>query len=85
MFGEFILVALRAAANVARRTYARYRRHRKAWAAYEALRRLDDRTLRDLGFSRSELSSVAAEFAGDAENKRVRALEQTATRKIFHR
>jgi uncharacterized protein YjiS (DUF1127 family) len=70
--------------DLLRRVIARHRQRREAWSAYDALRRLDDRTLRDLGFSRSELTSVAAEFAGDAEHTRVRALEQTSTRKIFY-
>jgi uncharacterized protein YjiS (DUF1127 family) len=82
--GEIVRAAIRAAATIARQAHAHHRRRRQAWVAYEALRRLDDRTLRDLGFDRSELTSIAAEFAGDAAHTRVRALEQTSTRKIFY-
>ena len=32
---------------------------------YHALRQLDDHTLRDLGFDRSEIRSVVAELAGE--------------------
>lgn len=38
---------------------AAWRRHRDARATAQALGRLDDRTLSDLGFHRSELSSIA--------------------------
>jgi hypothetical protein len=43
------------------------------------LRSLDDHTLRDLGFDRSELTSVAAEVTGDAVHTRIRALMMHAT------
>jgi uncharacterized protein YjiS (DUF1127 family) len=50
----------------------RYRHLRRAKATYDALRDLDDRTLRDLGFERSELASVVAEMSGTASPTRVR-------------
>ncbi len=37
-----------------------------------ALAALDSRTLRDLGFDRSEVRSVAAELGGDVHTTRVR-------------
>jgi hypothetical protein len=40
---------------------------------YDALQQLDDHTLRDLGFDRNEIRSVAAEVTGEAEYTRVRA------------
>src|SRR5436190_23742543 len=52
-------------------------RHRRRIAARNlraALRDLDDRTLRDLGFHRDEISSVVAELGGDAMPTRVRTL-----------
>jgi len=48
----------------------KYRRRRHARAIYAALSDLDDRTLRDLGFHRSEIWSVAAEATGEAEQTR---------------
>ena len=65
---------IRAAGIVVRRALKRYRQHRLASAAYDELRRLDDRVLHDLGLDRSELTSVAAELAGETERTRVRAL-----------
>lgn len=54
------------------RTWQRYQRRRAMHAIYGALRELDDRTLHDLGFHRSEILSVAAEATGEAEWTRVR-------------
>jgi uncharacterized protein YjiS (DUF1127 family) len=50
------------------RAWARYR---EARATYTQLHQLDDRTLRDLGFSREEIGSVVAELGGDAEHTRL--------------
>jgi uncharacterized protein YjiS (DUF1127 family) len=72
--GEIIVAVIQAAGAIARRAYARHRRRRQARAIYNALHQLDDRTLRDLGFDRSEIRSVAAEVTGEAERTRVRAL-----------
>jgi uncharacterized protein YjiS (DUF1127 family) len=72
--GEIIVAAIRAAAATVRQAHARHRQRRRAKATYDALRELDDHMLRDLGFDRSELRSVAAEATGEAEPTRVRAL-----------
>lgn len=58
----------------ARQAYVRYRQRREASALREALRRLDDHTLRDLGFDRSEIGSVVAEVTGEAERTRLRVV-----------
>ena len=78
VLGGIIVAAIRAAAAIARRAHARYQRRRHTGAIYDALRQLDDRTLRDVGFDRSEIASVAAEVTGEAEPTRVRALLMSA-------
>ena len=50
-----------------------WRHWRLRRAAAETLHSLDDRTLRDLGFHRSEIGSVAAEISGRAEVTYIRA------------
>jgi len=70
--GDGAAKALRAAMALARRAYTRYRQRREAWAVGAALRELDDRTLHDLGFDRSEIGSIAMEAAGLAARTRVR-------------
>jgi uncharacterized protein YjiS (DUF1127 family) len=55
-----------------RRFIARWRRHRRAAEMSASLHALDARTLRDLGFHRSEIDSVIAEISGDAESTRRR-------------
>jgi uncharacterized protein YjiS (DUF1127 family) len=72
--GEIIVAVIQAAGAIARRAHARHRQRRQAWDLYDALQQLDDHTLRDLGFERSEIRSVAAEVTGEAEYARVRAL-----------
>jgi uncharacterized protein YjiS (DUF1127 family) len=74
ILGEIIVAAIKAAGAIARRAHARHRQRRQARAIYDALRQLDDRTLHDLGFDRSEITSVAAEVTGEAEYTPVRAL-----------
>lgn len=71
---EITVAAIRSVAAIARRAHARHQQRRQAKAAYDMLRQLDDRTLHDLGFDRSEISSVAAEVTGIAERTRVHAL-----------
>ena len=73
MLGDIIVAAVRAAGAAARRAFARYQQRRQARAIYDALRQLDDRMLRDLGFDRSEIRSVAAELSGAAESTRLPA------------
>jgi uncharacterized protein YjiS (DUF1127 family) len=68
-----LIEAARVAMGAAlRRLLARSRRRREERATYVALRDLDARTLHDLGIHRSELISVAAELASDADSTRVR-------------
>jgi uncharacterized protein YjiS (DUF1127 family) len=74
ILGDVIVATIRAVGAIARRAHARHRQHRQARATYDALRQLDDRALRDLGFDRSEITSVAAEVTGETECTRVRAL-----------
>lgn len=79
VLGGIIVPAIRAAAAIARSAYTRHRQRRRASAIYDALHQLDDRTLHDMGFDRSEISSVAAEVAGEAESTRVRAIALAET------
>jgi len=72
--GEAVVAAIRAGSAIAQRAYARYRQRRQASAFYDALRQLDDHTLRDLGFDRSEIRSVVAEVTGEAEHTRLRVV-----------
>jgi uncharacterized protein YjiS (DUF1127 family) len=74
VLGSIIIAAIQTAVAIARRAHARYRQRREAATIYDALRQLDDRTLRDLGFDRCEIRSVAAELTGEAERTRVRTL-----------
>ena len=71
---EIIAEMLWAVGAFARQAYVRYRQRREASALRDTLRQLDDRMLRDLGFDRDEISSVAAEFTGQAESTRLRVL-----------
>jgi len=77
IIGELIVAAIRGAGAIARLAHARHVQRRQAKAVHDALRRLGDHTLRDLGFERSELTSVASEVTGTAEQTRVRALMTT--------
>lgn len=72
VLGELMAAAMQWLDALVRRAYLRNRERREARAAYEALRRLDDRTLRDLGFHRSETMSIAAELASEEEPTRTR-------------
>jgi uncharacterized protein YjiS (DUF1127 family) len=70
VLGELAAVAMHIVADFMRDVAERYRRRRRESAAREALYRLDDRTLHDLGIDRSEIASVAAEAAGTKELSR---------------
>jgi uncharacterized protein YjiS (DUF1127 family) len=75
-----IVHAYRVVLRLASRAIEQNRQRREAKATYDTLNRLDDRTLRDLGFDRLEISSVAAEASGRVEVTRIHALllgEQT--------
>ena len=69
---EIVNATLQAVGDVVRQMVTRWNRQQRARATYLALRGLDSRMLRDLGFHRSELMSVAAEFAGVADCTRAR-------------
>ena len=75
--GKIIVAAFDAVVATVRRAYARYQQYRAARATYDELSALDDHALRDLGMSRDEISSFAAETAGLVEQTRVR-VPQTA-------
>ena len=64
--------ALGAAVDGVKRMRSTWKRHRQIMEACDALRQLDAHTLKDLGFHRSEILSVAAEVAGTAEPTRLR-------------
>jgi uncharacterized protein YjiS (DUF1127 family) len=66
--------ALFACRDFVRRLAARIAQYRAARRTVVALRDLDARTLRDLGFDHSEIGSVAGEAAGLADATRVRVL-----------
>lgn len=51
---------------------SRWRRRRHARAVRRALNALDERSLRDIGLTRSEIGSMSAELAGLAERSRIR-------------
>ncbi|HQR20933.1 MAG TPA: DUF1127 domain-containing protein [Burkholderiaceae bacterium] len=69
--------------DAAHRALASWRRARDAHATYRALSRLDARTLRDVGLDRSELRSVAAELAGEADRSRIQALRSLRMLSVF--
>lgn len=73
-FVEIASELARAAGYAVRRALDVWRRQRESRATERALRALDTRTLRDLGFDPSEVHSVAMELSGDAEPTRVQAL-----------
>jgi uncharacterized protein YjiS (DUF1127 family) len=66
--------ALRALGAWVARGLARWKRQREARAVYLALHQLDARTLHDLGLGRSEILSVAYEFAGATESTRAHSV-----------
>lgn len=63
----------RSLAHTIRQAMARFQRHRAARHTERALAALDDRTLRDLGLYRCELSSVAAHADDPRRARRLRA------------
>lgn len=71
---------LAAVATAIRQVWSAWKRRGLAAETYHALSGLDARTLRDLGLDRSELASVAAELAGDAERTRVHAQRRNGRR-----
>jgi uncharacterized protein YjiS (DUF1127 family) len=74
ILGGIVVAAIRKACALVRRALARHRQRRQTRAFHDALRQLDDHTLRDLGFHRSEIKPVAAEVTGEAKYARPRVL-----------
>lgn len=70
--GGLIVGALAKVVAAVREAVGAYRRHREARVMRTGLQELDDRTLRDIGFTRSEIDSVIAEATGHAEWTRLR-------------
>jgi uncharacterized protein YjiS (DUF1127 family) len=70
---------LHAVAALVRQAFARWEQRRRAADTCRALEQLDARTLRDLGIHRSEISSLAAEVACNAEATRIRAVRAPAS------
>ena len=70
--GALIATALAKVAAAAREARTALRRGREARGMRKGLHELDDRTLRDIGFTRSEIESVIAETTGSAEWTRLR-------------
>jgi uncharacterized protein YjiS (DUF1127 family) len=71
VMAAFLHAAARAVRESIRGARERYQRRQQSRSIYRALHALDDRTLRDLGFHRCEIGSVAAEAAGEAEHTRM--------------
>ena len=69
---EIVRAALQAIGDFGRRVVARWKHRQQAVATFAALRELDPRILRDLGFHCSELMSVSSEVAGITESTRAR-------------
>ena len=70
--GGLLAAALVKVVAAVREALAAHRRRREARVMRTGLHELDDRTLRDIGFTRSEIESVVAEATGDAEWTRLR-------------
>ena len=75
--GDAVIRAARAVMAFARNAHARHRQRREARAVRDMLYALDDHMLRDLGLSRTEIASAAAEAAGIAEHTRRRVQPAT--------
>lgn len=76
--GDLVGRALRRLTDAARRFAAQWRHSRDVHATYRALSALDTRTLRDLGFDRSELHSVALDWARGFPDERRTDFNQTS-------
>jgi hypothetical protein len=70
VLGQLLRTAIHSVGGFARRVIEEWKHRQYARATYEALRGLDARVLRDLGFHRSELMSIAAEVADMTDSTR---------------
>ena len=83
LVGEALIAAWQRVAAGARAAVATWQRRRERRATYLALRGLDDRTLHDLGFSRSEILSVALDIERDDETRRLRTTRAANAFRLF--
>jgi uncharacterized protein YjiS (DUF1127 family) len=70
LVGVLVAAALRDARKLLRRLRTRYHAYRIERETYHALSSLDDRTLHDLGYHRSQIESVAVEVAASRARAR---------------
>jgi uncharacterized protein YjiS (DUF1127 family) len=85
VLGELGARLVRTIVERGRQALADWRRYRDAQATYLTLRELDSHTLRDLGFHRSELRSVALDVArGDVASDRRIRFDRTPARSPTH-
>jgi uncharacterized protein YjiS (DUF1127 family) len=73
LLGAFIVAVARYVYLLAGRALRSLELRRRVWATREALNRLDDHTLRDIGFDRSELAPLGLELKSEALYSQVRA------------
>jgi uncharacterized protein YjiS (DUF1127 family) len=77
--GNLVFAAMSASSAIARSARARWRKRRRARINYEAMLRLDYRTLRDIGLERNELAPIALELKREAAYTRARGSPASQT------
>lgn len=83
LVGDVLVAMWHGVTASARAVIAAWQRHREQRATYLALRVLDDRTLHDLGFGRSEILSVAMDIERDDETRRLRTTRAAHALRLF--